>query len=91
MSTITQVQNYQGSNSFVIKMKDTIKKYGTLTPKQAAAVEKILSVAVEAKQVELTDDMKKSKPTMAQVTLLMTSNLNLKCLVNCLINKYLLR
>ena len=59
MSTITQVQNYQGSNSFVIKMKDTIKKYGSLTPKQAAAVEKILSVAVEAKQVELTDDMKK--------------------------------
>ena len=59
MSTITQVQNYQGSNSFVIKMKDTIKKYGTLTPKQAAAVEKILSASVEAKQVELSDDMKK--------------------------------
>jgi hypothetical protein len=59
MSTITQVQNYQGSNSFVIKMKDTIKKYGTLTPKQAAAVEKILSAVVEAKQVELSDDMKK--------------------------------
>jgi hypothetical protein len=59
MSTITQVQNYQGSNSFVIKMKDTIKKYGTLTPKQAAAVEKILSATVEAKQVELSDDMKK--------------------------------
>ena len=59
MSTITQVQNYQGSNSFVIKMKDVIKKYGTLTPKQVTAVEKILSVAVEAKQVELSDDMKK--------------------------------
>jgi len=59
MSTITQVQNYQGSNSFVIKMKETIKKYGTLTPKQAAAVEKILSATVEAKQVELSDDMKK--------------------------------
>ena len=59
MSTITQVQNYQGSNSFVIKMKDAIKKYGTLTPKQVAAVEKILSAAVEAKQVELSDDMKK--------------------------------
>jgi hypothetical protein len=59
MSTITQVQNYQGSNSFVIKMKDAIKKYGTLTPKQLAAVEKILSDAVEAKQVELSDDMKK--------------------------------
>jgi hypothetical protein len=59
MSTITQVQNYQGSNSFVIKMKDTIKKYGTLTAKQSAAVEKILSATVEAKQVELSDDMKK--------------------------------
>jgi hypothetical protein len=59
MTTITQVQNYQGSNSFVIKMKDTIKKYGTLTAKQAAAVEKILSATVEAKQVELSDDMKK--------------------------------
>lgn len=59
MSTITQVQNYQGSNSFVIKMKETIKKYGTLTPKQTAAVEKILSAAAEAKQVELSDDMKK--------------------------------
>ena len=52
MSTITQVQNYQGSNSFVIKMKEAIKKYGTLTPKQLAAVEKILSAAAEAKQVE---------------------------------------
>ena len=30
-----------------------------LTPKQVAAVEKILSAAVEAKQVELSDDMKK--------------------------------
>ena len=59
MSTITQVQNYQGSNSFVIKMKETIKKYGTLTPKQAVAVEKILSADAEAKQVELSDDMKK--------------------------------
>ena len=59
MSTITQVQNYQGSNSFIIKMKDAIKKYGSLTSKQAAAVEKILNAPVEAKQVELSDDMKK--------------------------------
>jgi hypothetical protein len=59
MTTITQVQNYQGSNSFVIKMKDTIKKYGTLTAKQSAAVEKILSAVSEVKQVELSDDMKK--------------------------------
>jgi len=55
MTTITQVQNYQGSNSFVIKMKDTIKKYGTLTPKQLAAVEKILSAVSEVKLVELSE------------------------------------
>jgi flagellar biosynthesis chaperone FliJ len=59
MSTITLVQNYQGSNSFIVKMKETIKKYGSLTSKQASAVEKILTAPVEAKQVELTDDMKK--------------------------------
>jgi hypothetical protein len=59
MSTITQVQNYQGSNSFIIKMKQTISKYGSLTAKQTEAVEKILNAPVEAKQVELTEDMKK--------------------------------
>jgi hypothetical protein len=59
MSTITQVQNYQGSNSFILKMKEAISKYGSLTAKQAAAVSKILNAPVEAKQVELTEDMKK--------------------------------
>ncbi len=59
MSTITQVQNYQGSNSFIIKMKQAITKYGSLTAKQEAAVEKILNAPVEAKKIELTDDMKK--------------------------------
>ena len=59
MSTITLVKNYQGSNSFILKMKDAISKYGSLTANQAAAVEKILNAPVEAKQVELTEDMKK--------------------------------
>jgi ribosomal protein L9 len=59
MSTITLVQNYQGSNSFIMKMKEAISKYGSLTANQAAAVDKILNAPVEAKQVELTDDMKK--------------------------------
>ena len=54
MSTTTQVQNYQGSNSFILKMKEAVSKYGSLTAKQAAAVEKILNAPVEAKQVELT-------------------------------------
>lgn len=59
MSTITQVKNYKGSNSFINKMKETISKYGSLTEKQAAAAEKILNAPVEAKQVEMTEDMKK--------------------------------
>ena len=40
-------------------MKDAVAKYGSLTPAQASAVEKILNASVEAKQVELTEDMKK--------------------------------
>lgn len=59
MSTLTLVQNYQGTNSFIVKMKDAVSKYGSLTANQAAAVEKILNAPVEAKQVELTEDMKK--------------------------------
>ena len=59
MSTIAQVQNYQGSNSFILKMKEAISKYGSLTVNQETAVNKILNAPVEAKQVELTEDMKK--------------------------------
>ena len=59
MSTITQVKNYKGSNSFVLKMKDVISKYGKLTAAQEAAVDKIFKAPVEVKQVEMTEDMKK--------------------------------
>ena len=55
----TQVRNYNGNNSFIMKMKDAVKKYGSLTQKQSAAVEKIFNNPVEAKAVEMTDDMKK--------------------------------
>ncbi len=62
MTTITttqKVRNYQGQNSFILKMKDAVSKYGSLTMAQSNAVEKILSAPVEAKQVELTEEMKK--------------------------------
>lgn len=58
-NTISQVQNYQGSNSFILKMKEVLRKYSTLTEKQRAAVDKILTAPAEAKQVELTEDMKR--------------------------------
>ena len=59
MTTITKVQNYQGKNSFILKMKDAVSKYGKLTPAQSNAVDKILNAAEEAKKVELTEDEKK--------------------------------
>ena len=37
-TTIEKVQNYQGTNSFIIKMKDSINKYNRLTPKQEEVV-----------------------------------------------------
>jgi hypothetical protein len=57
--TITQVRNYQGSNSFILKMKEVLRKYNGLTSKQMEVTSKILSAPTEAKQVELTEDMKK--------------------------------
>jgi hypothetical protein len=59
MDITTKVRNYNGQNSFILKMKDAVQKYGSLTAKQAAATEKILNVVVEAKSVEMSDDMKK--------------------------------
>jgi hypothetical protein len=55
----TQVKNYNGKNSFLLKMKDAVSKYGSLTVNQRSAVEKIFNNPVEAKSVEMTDDMKK--------------------------------
>lgn len=41
-TTLDKVNNYEGNNSFIAKMKDVIKKYNRLTPNQEAAVIKIL-------------------------------------------------
>jgi predicted metal-dependent hydrolase len=56
---IDQVKNYDGKNSFIIKMKEAVSKYGSLTAKQSIAVQRILTSPVESKSVEMTDDMKK--------------------------------
>ena len=59
-STIQRVRNYQGDNSFVIKMKESLNKWGRLTEKQLAAVEKALnSVSVEVKIEELPEGLRK--------------------------------
>ena len=60
MSDITtQVKNYTGHNTFILKMKESLKKYNSLTPNQKVAVEKIFKNVAEAKKVELTDNQKK--------------------------------
>lgn len=56
---VDQVKNYNGKNTFILKMKDAVNKYGSLTTKQSDAVKRILSAPSEAKSVEMTDDMKK--------------------------------
>ena len=58
-TTTEKVKNYNGNNSFIIKMKDAISRYGRLTIGQSTAVERILNAPVEAKQVEMTEDMKR--------------------------------
>jgi hypothetical protein len=54
-----QVKNYNGKNSFILKMKDAISKYGSLTVNQKSAVEKIFKNVDEVKSVEMTEDLKK--------------------------------
>ena len=58
-TTIQKVQNYQGQNTFVIKMKDVISKFGGLTPKQLEAVEKCLNATTQVNMEELPEDIKR--------------------------------
>ena len=59
ITTIEKVRNYQGQNSFIIKMKDVISKYGRLTEKQLSAVEKCLNSTTTVKVEEITEDVKR--------------------------------
>lgn len=52
-TTIERVQNYTGKNSFITKMKDTIKKYGKLTPKQEEAVVNIFQKEENERTIEM--------------------------------------
>lgn len=57
---IEKVQNYQGTNSFINKMKDVVYRYGRLTPNQMTAVERCLNTTPKQIEVDtLPEDMKK--------------------------------
>jgi Zn finger protein HypA/HybF involved in hydrogenase expression len=58
-STISKVRNYQGNNSFVNKMKEVVARYGSLTIKQAEAVEKCLNATTKVEVKELPEDIKR--------------------------------
>jgi ribosomal protein L16/L10AE len=52
LSVQDKVRNYQGQNGFVLKMKETMKRWGGLTPKQAEAAEKALNSEVKKVDME---------------------------------------
>lgn len=58
-STISKVRNYQGTNSFVNKMKSVVSQYGSLTIKQVEAVEKCLKATTVVETKELPEDVKR--------------------------------
>jgi len=59
LTTLDRVRNYEGQNSFVLKMKSVVAKYNGLTPNQLAAVEKCLNAVTTVKVEEMTEDMKR--------------------------------
>jgi len=58
-TTISRVSNYQGSNSFIMKMRDALNRWGNLTQKQLEAAEKCLNSEVKVDVETLSEDMKK--------------------------------
>jgi hypothetical protein len=55
-----RVRNYQGQNRFLLNMKQTIQKWGSLTPKQEMAAEKCLNSEVNKVDMEnLPEDIKR--------------------------------
>lgn len=59
-TTTDRVRNYQGQNRFLINMKDALKKWGGLTPKQLEATEKALNSEVKVINTEeLPEDVKR--------------------------------
>jgi len=60
ISVQDKVRNYQGQNRFLLNMKDSLKKWGRLTPNQEAATEKALNSEVKTIDTEnLPEDIKR--------------------------------
>jgi hypothetical protein len=55
VTTIQKVRNYQGNNKFVLSIKDSLQKWGTLTDKQLSAVEKVLNSQTQVNKVTIPE------------------------------------
>lgn len=58
-NTTTKVRNYQGTNSFILKLKESLSRYGSLTVRQMEAAEKALMSKTEVKVDEMSEDLQK--------------------------------
>jgi hypothetical protein len=52
-TSIEKFQNYKGTNSFIVKMKDSINKYNRLTPKQEEVVLGIFQKEQNERTIEM--------------------------------------
>ena len=60
IATQDKVRNYQGQNRFILNMKDALKKWGQLTPKQLEASDRALNSEVKTiNRDELPEDVKR--------------------------------
>ena len=59
MTNTTKVRNYQGTNSFILKLKESLSRYGSLTVRQMEAAEKALMSKTEVKVDEMSEDLQK--------------------------------
>lgn len=58
-NTTTKVRNYQGTNTFLLNLKNSLSRYGSLTQKQMEAAEKTLMSTTQVNVEEMTEDMQK--------------------------------
>jgi len=56
-NTTTKVRNYQGTNTFLLNLKNSLSRYGSLTQKQMEAAEKTLMSTTQVNVEEMTEDM----------------------------------
>jgi hypothetical protein len=60
ISTQDKVRNYQGQNSFILNLKQSLQKWGGLTEKQILAADKCLNSEVKKIYMEnLPEDIKR--------------------------------